>query len=84
MTDNSKKTLVWFIWIIIIVIFIAIKLFSCGDSNSSSSSNSGTASCQSCGATYREGTSNYKKIRLSNLCIKCYNHMKSEYEKPIK
>lgn len=71
-----------FLAIIIIVILLGL-IGSCSSGGSSSSSDTKTATCQSCGKTYRQGSSNYNKIKMSNLCKSCYQHMKDNYEKPI-
>lgn len=84
MANNNQKSGCGstFLAIIVIILFLSL-IGSCSSGGSSSSSNTETATCQSCGKTYRQGTSNYNKIMYSNLCKSCYKHMKNYYEQPI-
>lgn len=84
MANNNQKSGGGSAFFAIIVIILVLGLIgSCSSGGSSSSSDTKTATCQSCGKTYRQGSSNYKKIIYSNLCESCYNHMKNYYEQPI-
>ena len=70
---------VLFIYIICVIILGGIFIYagSLGSSGGGGTSYDNTIRCQYCDRKYDEDSNNGKNIRRTNLCLNCYNSMKS-------